>query len=269
MAKESKVTDGAKQYITQKLREVESEENVKIIMAIESGSRAWGFPSKDSDYDIRFLYVRNKDDYLTVNPIRDVIEAPIVDDDYLGVKWDMNGWDIKKALNLATKSNLTLNEWLNSPIHYIYDEESVAKLKEFTRESYHLDYLISSYHHWANGLWKDMDKSVDTIKIKSYCYIIRLLFVANWAKANQANPPMDMYSLHNGLTLEQSLISILAELIEQKSKSSESDLVGRNKIIDEYITASLQDKIEKQNMTQIDEGTLSKANQLFRELLSR
>ena len=45
-----------KDLIIQKLKEIEQTENIRILHAVESGSRAWGFPSPDSDYDVRFIY---------------------------------------------------------------------------------------------------------------------------------------------------------------------------------------------------------------------
>ena len=96
--------------INQKLDEIEKKENIKILLAVESGSRAWGFASPDSDYDVRFIYVRDNKDYLRINEIRDVIEWQL--DDTL----DINGWDIKKTLILLKKSNPTIFEWWNSPI---------------------------------------------------------------------------------------------------------------------------------------------------------
>lgn len=98
--------------ITEKLNEIEEKENVKILHAVESGSRAWGFASPDSDYDVRFIYVRKKEDYLTLCEKSDVIEWQL--DETL----DINGWDLKKALQLFHKSNATLFEWSNSPIVY-------------------------------------------------------------------------------------------------------------------------------------------------------
>ena len=94
--------------ICSKLHEIEKENNVKILLAVESGSRAWGFASPDSDYDVRFIYVRPKDDYLRLENVRDVIELPI--DDVL----DINGWDLQKTLRLLYKSNPTLFEWFSS-----------------------------------------------------------------------------------------------------------------------------------------------------------
>lgn len=99
--------------ILEELQKIEQIHNVKIIMAIESGSRAWGFASPDSDYDVRFIYVRKKEDYLKLEGMRDVIEWKL--DEVL----DINGWDIRKALQLLHKSNPTIFEWCASPIVYL------------------------------------------------------------------------------------------------------------------------------------------------------
>ena len=98
--------------INEKLDEIERKEGVKILHAVESGSRAWGFASPDSDYDVRFVYVRPKEDYLRLDEPRDVIEWQL--DEVL----DINGWDLKKALGQFARGNATLFEWSESPVVY-------------------------------------------------------------------------------------------------------------------------------------------------------
>ena len=98
--------------ILNKLADIEKTENVRILLAVESGSRAWGFASPDSDYDVRFIYIRHKDDYLRLEKHRDVIELPIEGE------LDINGWDLDKTLRLLRASNPTLFEWVSSPIVY-------------------------------------------------------------------------------------------------------------------------------------------------------
>src|SRR4030081_1730205 len=99
--------------IDARLRSVSEREHAAVLLAVESGSRAWGFPSPDSDYDCRFIYVRRRDDYLALYAPRDVIEFPI------GGDFDVNGWDLGKALRLMLKGNAVVIEWLTSP--YVYD----------------------------------------------------------------------------------------------------------------------------------------------------
>jgi len=104
------VSEPMRAQILSELKQVERRENVRILYAVESGSRAWGFASPDSDYDARFVFIRPMHDYLRLRPLRDVIELPIVND------LDINGWDIVKTLNLFRSSNPPLLEWLNSPV---------------------------------------------------------------------------------------------------------------------------------------------------------
>ncbi|MFM8850941.1 MAG: DNA polymerase beta superfamily protein, partial [Cytophagales bacterium] len=106
-----------KSIIVEKLSEIGESNQVKNLFAIESGSRAWGFPSPDSDYDVRFIYVHSKEYYLSVDEQRDVIELPIND------LLDINGWELRKALRLFKKSNGPLYEWLQSPIVYTQNTE--------------------------------------------------------------------------------------------------------------------------------------------------
>lgn len=113
------------------LDRIERVEDVRILFAVESGSRAWGFPSPDSDYDARFVYVRKADWYLSLTPGRDVIELPIEGD------FDTNGWDIRKALSLLLKPNPVLLEWLSSPVRYRWNESACAQLLTFAKRTAH------------------------------------------------------------------------------------------------------------------------------------
>src|SRR5690554_5132996 len=126
--------------INEKLREIEQNEHIKIIGAFESGSRAWGFASPDSDYDVRFIYKRIKNDYLKLEGIRDVIEYPI--DNLI----DINGWDIQKALRLLYKSNPTIFEWCSSPIVYI-ESDLLSKFKSLLPDFFSCK---SSLFHYLN-----------------------------------------------------------------------------------------------------------------------
>ena len=116
------IPDEKRTVILSQLKEIEAEEDVRILFAIESGSRAWGFPSPDSDFDVRFVYAHSEDWYLSVYPGRDVIEKPLVDD------WDVNGWDIRKAIGLLMKPNPVLLEWMSSPVNYMWNEDAVSAL---------------------------------------------------------------------------------------------------------------------------------------------
>src|SRR5580700_6481627 len=103
--------------IDARLRAVAEREHAVVLLAVESGSRAWGFPSPDSDYDCRFIYARPRNDYLSLYAPRDVIEFP------LDRELDVNGWDLAKALRLLLKGNAVVIEWLTSPISYRTDPE--------------------------------------------------------------------------------------------------------------------------------------------------
>src|SRR5438105_459905 len=125
--------------IQRELDRIETEQNVRILYAVESGSRAWGFDSPDSDYDVRFIYIRPVREYLRVSPPRDVIELPITE------TLDVNGWDIYKALELYRKSNPPLLEWLNSPIVYREKGELAADLRRLARD--YFSPLRMTYHY--------------------------------------------------------------------------------------------------------------------------
>lgn len=137
------------QRVRHALAQVEAERNVRVLFACESGSRAWGFASRDSDYDVRFLYVHRRDWYLSVEDKRDVIEQPIADD------LDVNGWELRKALRLLRKSNPPLLEWLKSPVVYRHDPVFAAEFGALATEFYSPRRCFAHYLHMAFGNWRE------------------------------------------------------------------------------------------------------------------
>ena len=160
------MADAIKREIQARLQHIEREENVCIFYACESGSRAWGFPSEDSDYDVRFMYVHHKDWYLSIDERRDVIERPIND------MIDLSGWDIRKALRLFGKSNPPLLEWFNSPIIYQQRLNIVNKLKALMPEYYSPKSCLYHYLHMAEGNFREYLKG-QMVLVKKYFYVLR------------------------------------------------------------------------------------------------
>jgi predicted nucleotidyltransferase len=176
--------------IDRRLDGIETSKRVTIPWAIESGSRAWGFPSPDSDYDCRFLYVRGLGDYLSPWPRRDVIETP------LDKVFDVNGWDLTKALRLLVKGNGTLTEWLRSPIVYrgdpVFCDEFLALAEQVA------DRALLGRHYRHVGL---QHFATRRMSLKRFFYALRPAAVLHWLDANpdRTVPPMElMAALEDG-----------------------------------------------------------------------
>lgn len=216
--------------IQEKLREIEEKENVRIIMAIESGSRAWGFASPDSDYDVRFVYVRRLEDYLRLEKTKDVIEWQL--DDVL----DINGWDLKKALILMHDSNPSIFEWCASPIIY-RDSEAFGMLKQIRQEYYSKKKSLYHYWHMANNNFEAYLQG-EQVKIKKYFYVIRPLLAAKWVVDRKTQPPMSFSELVEA-ELPQKLRTIIDDLLDKKQNMPEMGLASKIKELDDFIEEEL------------------------------
>lgn len=173
--------------ILEKLAQIEEKYNVKIIYAAESGSRAWGFPSPDSDYDVRFIYVHSAEYYLRVYEHRDVIECGI------DGNFDINGWDLRKALSLLTKSNPTLFEWANSPI--VYKTTPLwESLKTIMNKYFKTKLSLYHYLHMARRNAREY-LMLERVKLKKYLYVLRPMLAVKFILDNQSSPPMLFSSL--------------------------------------------------------------------------
>ncbi len=222
------------QVIINELRNIERKHNVKIILAIESGSRAWGFPSNDSDYDVRFIYVNKTDWYLSIYEKRDVIELPV--DNIL----DINGWDLRKALKLMKKSNSPLLEWLSSPIQYLVWQQAFDQLITLSKKSFLPETSCHHYLSMAKSKFHTIQES-QQVKLKTYMYAIRPILCCDWIVNNQTQPPMHISDLLDSITGNKIFINEVTDFIKKKENHSEGYMVDRSEIIDNYInTKSLQ-----------------------------
>jgi predicted nucleotidyltransferase len=267
MIKPSLITLETKAYIREKLLRLSEAHNIRIILAIESGSRAWGFPSKNSDFDVRFIYHRSQDDYLSIQQRTDVIEAPITEDEYLGVPFDLNGWDVRKALQLALKSNAVLIEWLQSPLQYMIAEDTATNLLNFARSNVCLPSLEYHYDRLARHAWAKVSQNESMATVKTYCYTLRPTLVLAWLRLFKEVPPMDMHNLSRKLPLGQELIGIISQLIILKAACNEKDQFSREPILDDYINHILAEKVPRPSTFVPSEANLHRANEIFKEII--
>jgi predicted nucleotidyltransferase len=230
-----------KQKIIQELENIEKKHAVRIILASESGSRAWGFPSNDSDYDVRFIYVNKTNWYLTIDNKRDVIELPV--DAIL----DINGWDLKKALQLLRKSNSPLMEWLSSPIKYRVLPHVYEKLSALSRSAFLPE---TSCHHYLSMARKSVEilNGDKKAKLKTYMYAIRPMLCCEWIIQHLSQPPMNISDLLTELDVDKPFKDNMNELIDIKKRHSEKYRLERSEFLDSYINhkiATLQERIPK------------------------
>lgn len=217
------------QVILEELRSIEEEEGVRILYACESGSRAWGFPSKDSDYDVRFIYIRPVDWYLSIFDKRDVIERPISD------MLDINGWDLRKALNLFRKSNPPLLEWLQSPIVYKENRLITEQIREISPLTFSPKSCIHHYLHMAKGNYRDYLQG-DQVKIKKYFYVLRPILACEWIEKYDAMPPIEFDRLVEELVpAESSLRTVIDGLLVRKRAGDEMDFEARINPINDFL----------------------------------
>lgn len=216
------------------LSEIEEREGVRILYACESGSRAWGFASRDSDYDVRFIYLRPMNWYLAVNLElkRDVIEQPICDE------LDVSGWDLRKALQLFRKSNPPLMEWLGSPIVYRETTDAAASLRNLADRFY--SPIACGYHYlrMAQGTYRDHFKE-ETVPRKKYFYVLRPLLAVLWIEAGLGVVPTEFEKLTQRLLTDAALSGAIDALVRDKAAGGEMDRGPRAPIISEFIEREL------------------------------
>lgn len=215
-----------KQIIQNKIKEIEQEYDIKILFALESGSRAWGFPSMDSDFDVRFIYVRKLEDYLRINSKNEFLDFPINDE------LDINGWDLRKFLKHLYASNATPFEWMQSPTFYTKQEEYYNSILQLLPDFFCQQTVV---HHYLGLVKKQiLQLNSEQIKLKTFFYVIRSFLSAKYCLKMNHYPPMQIDKLLF-LVEDDSLRAEIIDLIEIKGKGVESDFIQLSTVLFLYL----------------------------------
>lgn len=215
-----------KRIISDKLRAIELQFDVRILYACESGSRAWGFASPDSDYDVRFIYVHRMDHYLSIDDRRDVIELPVNN------VLDINGWELRKALRLFRKSNVPLYEWLQSPVVYSEDAAFSGELKSMMASNFLSRAAMHHYLSMAKGVFKS-ELSEERVKLKKYFYALRPVLAAKWIADRVCMPPIDFQSLR--VLMPRPIDMLVGEMLSVKVNVNETYLIESNADVNDFV----------------------------------
>lgn len=223
--------------ILEKLKQVEQDKNIEILYAVESGSRAWGFASPDSDYDIRFIYKHELNYYLSLWEQMDVIEFMTEED------LDGSGWDLRKTLKLLAKSNAPLLEWLYSPVVYYENKEAVMQLRTLAKSCFS---PIACLHHYLGTTKNFMEVcQAEEIKLKSYFYALRSALAGKWIIENNSFPPVAFAEL---LPIAPNDVqSKIHELLNIKATQDESYLHPKENLITDFLIETIQFNQEHAN----------------------
>lgn len=227
------VSGEVRQEVLRRLSAIEQADDVRIVFAAESGSRAWGFPSPDSDFDVRFIYVRPTTEYLRPSPRRDVIELPI---DGL---WDINGWDLRKALLLLRKGNAVVVEWLRSPITYREVGPTAQALRVLASHFGDPASAIRHYHGLLHGQWRREFAGRDQVRLKKYFYAVRAALALSWVRLTKTIPPMSLPDLLAADIAPAALRAEIDRLLVLKDRTSEVGAGPRVAVLDAFIEAQL------------------------------
>lgn len=211
--------------IRNQLKDIERNKSVEILYAVESGSRAWGFASPDSDYDIRFIYKHDLDYYLSLWDKPDTIEFMTAED------LDGSGWDLRKTVKLVAKSNASLLEWLHSPVVYYENEDVMSALRDLAKDTFS---PIACMHHYLGTTKTFMPACMqEHVKLKSYFYALRTALAGKWIIENNTFPPVDFMELLP--IAPQNIQEKIKELMVIKANQDESYLHPKEELITDFL----------------------------------
>lgn len=215
-----------------RIADIEKKEQVKILHAVESGSRAWGFASPDSDYDVRFVYIRPMEYYLHLEEKKDFIDWE------LNETLDINGWDLSKTLKHIYKSNAMIYEWIGSPIVYhttlVWERIREAAKNYFSCKS-------CMYHYYATARKNfSVYFQDEVVSYKKYFYVLRPILACRWIEERGCPPPVRFSELAAEVLAEDKR-AVVDLLLRKKQQVTESWKGERFSELDAYIISNLEE----------------------------
>lgn len=248
--------------INKYLSDLEKEKGIKILLACETGSRAWGFPSPDSDFDIRVIYKHDKDWYVSLTEEKDTIEY-FLDNNEI----DISGWDVRKSLRLLWKSNPPLLERIQSPIIYKADKEFLSGINLIAQKAYS---RIATIHHYLSMAKKTFEEVVNSeeYKLKKFFYALRASAACLWILEKDDIPPIEFGKIVNGLNLSGNLKARIGELIVIKSKISETYLHNGEKELIAFMKNCIDRAVIESQSLPGSKLQMTDLNDFFRKTLN-
>lgn len=214
--------------IKKEIKEIENRHEIKILLAVESGSRAWGFASTDSDWDVRYIYIHRLDWYLKIDEQKDSQEEILPND------LDLSGWELKKALRLFRKSNPPMLEWLRSPIIYHEKFSTAETLRELSEIYFNPKSCMYHYLSMARNNFREFLQK-DSVKSKKYFYVLRPVLACDWIKNNNSFPPMEFRDLVDSQIKDEKIKSEIEQLLKRKMAGEELKEEPKIEILNEFL----------------------------------
>jgi len=221
-----------KQNIIEKLHQIEAKHDMKIILAIESGSRGWGFAAADADYDCRFIYVHKAERYLSVFEMPEFIEHE------LNETYDIKGYDLKRAIKYIVKSQAVINEWLSSNVIYIKNESIIQRLQSLAADFFNPVPISHHYLSLARKMLAEITAS-DEAKIKKYFYILRPIANLNFIHQYNKMPFMEYDKTLEATAPPQDIFNAVQELKKRKASLPEHDKIPTHNQLIEYFSTEI------------------------------
>ncbi|GAO43575.1 nucleotidyltransferase domain-containing protein [Flavihumibacter petaseus] len=222
------ITAPMRMTISAELDKLEAEHNIKILYAVESGSRAWGFASTNSDWDVRFIYVHPRDWYLQIDDKKDNLEEILPND------VDLSGWELRKALKLFRTSNPPLLEWLRSPIVYREPWSTAERLREPTKQYFSPAKCLYHYLHMAEGNYRNYLQT-DMVRVKKYFYVLRPILACEWILKNNTPPPVEFQVLFDNHVEEPVIRKEIDQLLVRKKSGEELSTEPRITLLNDFL----------------------------------
>jgi uncharacterized protein len=247
--------------IKEYLVKLEQQKNIKILLACETGSRAWGFPSPDSDYDVRIIYMHQNDWYLSINEPKDYIELMLDNNEI-----DISGWELRKSLRLLWKSNASMLERIQSPILYQADQKFLEGIGEIAASTFS---RIATMHHYLSMAKKTYAEILDQeqYKLKKFFYALRAAVACKWILEKETIPPIVFTKMLEGLEVFQPMKERIDELISLKATKSEGYFHTGELLLKQFIAECIEKADHESNKLPSGKGEMEQLNSFFKEML--
>lgn len=267
-----------------RLKEIEEREHIYVPFACESGSRAWGFASQDSDYDMRGIYVRPVDAYMRLSTPRDVVEdmqsAKVEQESYSEgdsptIQMDVHLWDVFKALRLLSKLNPQMIEWFHTRSYDVYCDDLRSIRSALCRVSAHNLRSSALFYHYRSMARSNYMQYIhnpaergEHVQTKKYLYVLRPLSVLLYIKEHGMYPPADFEAAFQTIPVDDAVRDAVTDLLTQKRRGFETDKAKPNLVLNAWIDDMLSNTLVSEQYVEQNANNTGRLVTLCEEVLT-
>ena len=208
--------------VSQHLKQIEEDYDVKVLEAREFGSRAWNLETPESDHDVAFIFVEPVERYISLESYRETIDR------HFGEDFQYMGWNLKTYLEHLYNCKPTAIEFLLSPEAHL-SRIDMLDLRRYMLSNFNEVALYYHYRNLGKNQYKRYLEKGQKTTVKRNLYVFRGLLYAQYIKEVRDFPMLNFPDFvkmgrDSNFFDQEEIWRTITDIVDKKKKGMNVDI---------------------------------------------